>query len=98
MPGTEKVITLEPGDVLGRYGEIGDASNYVTKPGADPSSLSLPPTTDPTIYQEFEVVKEIPETIQSEIAAWVDSEGGGLQYELPLPIKELIEQGYIVPK
>ena len=98
VPGTEEVIALQPGDILGRYGEIRDASNYVTQPGVDPSSLSLPPTTDPSIYQEFEVVKENPDTIQSEIAAWGDSEGGGLQYELPMPIKELIEKGYIVPR
>lgn len=44
------------------------------------------------------VVKEIPQTIQSKIAAWGDSVGGGVQYELPMPIKELIRKGYIVPK
>lgn len=65
--------------------------------GADPSKLSLPPTTDPKIYQEFVVVKEIPQTIQAEIAPWGDSVGG-LQYELFVPIKVLIREGYIVPK
>ena len=98
VPGTEKIISLKPGDILGRYGKIGDKSNFVTQTGADASKLSLPPNTNPSIYQEFVVVKEIPNTVQAEIAAWGDSSGGGLQYELPMPIKQLIKEGYIVPK
>ena len=98
VPGTEINMSLKPGDTLGRYGSIGDKSNFVTETGADASKLSLPPNTDPAIYQEFEVIKEIPNTIQAEIAAWGDSAGGGLQYELPMPILQLIKEGYIVPK
>ncbi|MDE7352033.1 MAG: TNT domain-containing protein [Acetatifactor sp.] len=60
--------------------------------------MSLPPNIDPSIYQEFEVIKEIPGTIQAEIAPWGGSVGGGIQYELPLPIRQLIKEGYIVPK
>lgn len=96
--GTEVNMTLKPGDTFGRYGNIGEKSNFVTQTGTDASKLALPPNTDPTIYQEFEVIKEIPETIQSEIAPWGDSPGGGLQYELPKPILQLIKEGYIVPK
>ncbi|WP_423240950.1 glycohydrolase toxin TNT-related protein [Eubacterium ventriosum] len=32
------------------------------------------------------------------MAAWGGSPGGGLQYELSLPIKQLIKEGYIIPK
>lgn len=96
--GTEKTMSLKPGDIIGRYGIIGDKSKFVTQTGADPSKLSLPPTTDPKIYQEFVVVKEIPQTIQAKIAPWGNSVGGGIQYELSIPIKELIREGYIVPK
>ena len=95
---TEQTISLKPGTVLGRYGHIGDNSNFVTQAGADPDKLSLPPNTDPAIYQEFIVVKEIPQSVQAEIAAWGNSKGGGLQYKLPMPIKELIRRGYIVPR
>lgn len=98
VPGTEVNMTLKPGDTLGRYGNIGEKSHFVTQTGADTSKLALPPDTNPTIYQEFEVVKEIPETIQAEIAPWGGSVGGGLQYELPKPILQLIKEGYIVPK
>ena len=98
VPGTEVNITLKSGDTLGRYGNIGDKSNFVTQTGADASKLALPPNTDPAIYQEFKVVKEIPGAIQAEIAPWGGSTGGGLQYELPMPILQLIREGYIVPR
>ncbi len=95
VPGTEQNVTLKPGDVVGRYGEVGKDSDFVTQPGADPDTLSLPPTTDPNIYQEYIVVKEIMNTIQSEIAPWGGSPGGGMQYKLPMPIQELILQKYL---
>ena len=98
VPGTEKVTTLKPGQTLGRYGEVGNKSNFVTKPGASADTLSLPPNTNPNIYQEYVVVKPIPQAVQAKIAPWGGSAGGGTQYELPFPIKQLIRDGYIVPK
>ena len=77
---------------------IGLKSDFVVQTGANASKLALPPNTDSNIYQEFEVVKEIPKTIQSRVAPWGGSAGGGLQYELPMPILQLIKEGYIVPK
>ncbi|PHU33908.1 hypothetical protein CSX01_12825 [Pseudobutyrivibrio ruminis] len=98
VPGTEVNITLKQGKSLGRYGAIGPESNFVTETGADANKLSLPPTADPNVYQEFEVIKEIPDTTQAVIAKWGGSDGGGLQYELPKPILQLIREGYLVPK
>lgn len=98
VSGTETTISLKEGDTVGRYGSISDQSVYVTQPGVDPDTLSLPPTTDPSTYQEFLVVKEISQTIQSEVAAWGGSIGGGLQYKLPYSIQELIRKGFMVPK
>lgn len=38
--------------------------------------LSLPPNTESSIYQKFVAIKEIPNIVQAEIAAWGDSTGG----------------------
>jgi len=95
VAGTEVTITLQPGQTLGRYGTISDNSNFVTAPGANPSSLSLPPNTSGSIYSEYQVIKQIPNTVQSTVAPWGGSTGGGLQYQLPMPIQQLINDGYI---
>ncbi|WP_373730652.1 glycohydrolase toxin TNT-related protein [Bacteroides heparinolyticus] len=95
ISGTEKIITLEPNMKLGRYGEVKPNSCYTTETGVNPDKLSLPPTTDPTIYSEYIVRKPIPNTTQAKIAPWGDSPGGGKQYKLAEPISKLEEQGYI---
>lgn len=81
IKGTEKNINLKPRKTIGRYGNIGDKSNFVTKTGTNPNRLALPPNT-----------------IQGKIAVWGGSPGGGIQYKLPMPIKQLIREGYIIPK
>lgn len=95
IPGTEKVITLDTGKILGRYGEIKPNSDFVTQSGANPTKLSLPPWTNPTTYTQLKVIKDIPNVIESVIAPWADSEGGGLQYQLPQTINSLILNGYL---
>lgn len=74
-------VTLKQGNSFGRYGNIGDKSNFVTQTGADANKLSLPPNTDPAIYQEFTVLKEIPNTTQAKIRAWGMSNSGGQQFD-----------------
>ena len=93
--GTEKKITLKTNTVVGRFGEVKENSKFVTQTGVDPEKLSLPPDTDPASYSEFIVTKPIPNVTQAEIAPWGDSPGGGIQYLLPRPIKELEAGGYL---
>ena len=95
IPGTEKAITLQSGQTLGRYGEIGAKSNYVTAPGVSPNSLSLPPNTNTAVYSEIKVLKPIPGVTQSIVAPWGGSAGGGIQYQLPKPLEVLRMEGYI---
>lgn len=93
VAGTEKTITLKIGTILGRYGS--DKGYYVTNPGADPTTLSLSPTTDLTHYTEYIVKRDIQGVISATIAPWFDQPGGGVQYLLPKMIKILVEKGYI---
>jgi len=95
VPGTEKIVELPVGTIVGRYGGTTDSSIYVTQAGTPPEKLSLPPTSDKTVYEEYQVVKSIPNTIESQVAPWGDEPGGGIQYKLPEPIHMLIMKGYL---
>jgi hypothetical protein len=97
VPGTEKTITLQPGQTLGRYGGIGPESDYATTPGATPKSLALPPNTSASVYTEIKILKPIPGVIQSNIAEWPigSGTGGGIQYQLPMPLQMLKYLEYI---
>ena len=97
VPGTEKMVILQPGYELGRYGNIGSKSNYVTDTGTAPNSLALPPGTSPSTYTKIKVLKPIPGVIQSTIAEWPEGSGsgGGTQYQLPKPLEILKMEGYI---
>ena len=95
VKGTEKAVTLQPGQKLGRYGGYSKTSDFVSAPGATADSLSLPPNTNISIYQEFEVLKPIPGATQSTVAPWGNFAGGGTQFKLPMTIEDLIFNGYI---
>ena len=93
--GTEINQTLEVGTKIGRYGEIGPNSSFVTDTISTASELSLPPWTDPSTYQEFTVIKPITNVLGAEVEAWAGSSGGGIQYILPQTIIELQQEGFI---
>ncbi len=95
VKGTEKIVTLKAGTVLGRYGEPNPNSDFVTEAGADASRLSIPPWTDTSTYIEYIVIQDIDGVIMSEVAPWGGSTGGGIQYVLPQPILDLINK-YLV--
>jgi len=97
VPGTERTVTLEAGQTLGRYGEIRADSNFVTTSGASPNSLALPSNTNPTVYTEIQVLKPIPGVTQATVTEWPigSGTGGGLQYQLPMSLETLKALGYI---
>lgn len=90
VPGTEKNVTLQPGQVVGRYGEIKPKTVFTTDPNASSKSLSLPPNTSPSTYTEIQVLKPI-EVKQATIAEWPigSGNGGGTQYVFPRPLSDL---------
>ncbi len=95
VPGTENLITLKTGQVLSRYGDIKATSDFLTQNGANPTELSLPPWTNPEVLTKFKVLKDISNVIESEVAPWAGSQGGGIQYQLPDTINDLIMNGYL---
>ena len=93
VPGSEKMVTLRKGSEFGRIGA--NSGSYVAPPNTSPERLALKPGTDVSVYNEYRVIKDIPQVQQAEVAAWFDMPGGGVQYKLPASINELMEMGYI---
>lgn len=56
---------------------------------------AVAPGTDQRPYSQFEVVKPIEAVEEGKIAPWFDEPGGGIQYEMPDSIANLIEEGYL---
>tara|TARA_R110002096_G_scaffold156782_22_gene321566 strand:+ start:3528 stop:3731 length:204 start_codon:yes stop_codon:yes gene_type:complete len=54
------------------------------------SSLNRP-------LQEYEVILPLPNVNLGKAASWFGQPGGGIQYQLPMGIDELTEQGFIKP-
>lgn len=95
-------ITLKPGDKFDRYGgwvdENGvfqDKGNFVAQDGVPYTERALPKGTDSKPYHRYEVIKEIPHTKKGEAIPWFGEKGGGVQYEIPEHINDLIKDGYI---
>ena len=97
VSGTEAKTTLQKGQVIGRYGNASNTSDYLAPPGASTDSLSLPPNLDSSQYSEYIVLKPIPEAIQSTVTPWGSSTGLGIQYQVPKPILWLVDNGYLMP-
>ena len=93
VPGSEKMVTHRKGSEFGRIGA--NSGSHVAPPNTSPERLALKPGTDVAVYNEYRVIKDIPQVQQAEVAAWFDMPGGGVQYKLPASINELMEMGYI---
>lgn len=50
---------------------------------------------NPWAYHKYKVLQDIDGVTLLEIAAAFDQPGGGIQFELPLSVKALIEKGYL---
>ena len=92
--GTPIKTTLQPGTKIDRYG---DTSGIFAAPkGTSFNERSLAPGSENGPYNAYEVIR--PFDVQAGTTApWFDQPGGGMQYKLPMSVKELIMQGYIIP-
>lgn len=94
VPGTIKEgQTLSVGTIIDRYGN--KYGKYTSPVGVPYEQRALPYIENPNAYHKYKVVKPIDNVTISEIAAAFEQPGGGIQYELPSNIKQLIKDGYI---
>ncbi|MBF0576039.1 TNT domain-containing protein [Dysgonomonas sp. GY617] len=83
---------LMPNTKIDRYG--GDQGYFFSEPGTPISSRSLPPNNS-GVYNQYEVLKPIP-VQKSIITPWFGQPGGGVQYQTPVPVRVLIDKGFII--
>ena len=94
VPGTIKEEqVLDIGTVIDRYGN--QYGKYTSPVGVPYEQRALPYIENPNAYHQYEVIKPINNVTFSEIAKAFEQPGGGIQYELPSSIKQLIKEGFI---
>jgi hypothetical protein len=98
-----EITSLEIGYEFDRYGgkftgeTFSDIGNYMSPKGASFESRALPPeylTTMP--YKKYKVVKKIDNVKKGKSIPWFSQTGNGIQFQTPVNINDLLEQGYIV--
>ena len=92
LDGEAVIETLKPGTRIDRYGF--ECGTFVSPEGIPYQSRALAPGTENKPYNVYEVIKPI-EVHAGKIAPWFGEPGGGIQYELKLSVKKLIEDGFI---
>jgi hypothetical protein len=96
VPGTEKVVILQKGHKLDRFGGLG--GRYMTDFGTPADMLALTPSNNLTLTS-LQVVK--PFKVKSGIVATNDFglgvvTGGGIQYFAPNGVQHLIDLGFLI--
>lgn len=93
-PGTlTKNQTLKAGTIIDRYGS--EYGKYTAPAGASFESRALPYDNNPYMYNKYEVISDIEGVDTSTIASAFGQPGGGVQYQLPQSVKDLVNAGYL---
>ncbi|QBH02161.1 DUF4237 domain-containing protein [Xanthomonas oryzae] len=97
-----KIIDLRPGATFDRYGgridgsgEFFDTGKFVAAKDVPFEQRSLPDSSLNAPYRQYEVVKPIPGVNSGNAAPWFGKPGGGVQYQLPMSIDDLLVNGFI---
>ncbi len=85
--------TIQAGTIIDRYGSY--YGKYVSPVGIPYEQRSLPYFENVNAYHKYEVLKPINNVTQGKISAAFGQIGGGIQYELPATIKDLIRDGFL---
>ena len=86
---------LQPGSVVDRYG--GSGGTFVAPKNTPFQARSLPANFSSKPLNAYEVVKPI--NVDAGVSApWFKQPGGGVQFELPAPVQELLDSGHLRSK
>lgn len=93
-PGTlQENQTLRKGTIIDRYGS--EYGKYTSPEGTPYDSRSLPYKNNPHMYNKYRVIQDLDGVDTSTIAEAFNRGGGGIQYQLPQSVKELVKLGYL---
>ncbi len=85
--------TLKKGIIIDRYGS--KYGNYTSPVDTSFEARALPYDNNSWAYHKYEVIRDIDGITLSEIAPAFDQPGGGIQYELPDSVKNLVKNGFL---
>ena len=88
--------TLEPGSSIDRYGPR--SGTFASPVGTPFGQRSLPVSAASKPYEAYEVLKPIEGVNMGLARPWFGQPGLGVQYELPAPIQQLIDDGFLREK
>ncbi|WHA44059.1 glycohydrolase toxin TNT-related protein [Agrobacterium larrymoorei] len=92
VPGSEKVVSLRPGDMMDRFGY--DGGTYTSPIGVKYEQRALQPGTHLKPYKKFRVLKQF-DVEKSTVSPWFGDPGLGDQYKLPSTVKDLLDREFI---
>lgn len=101
--GTPSITELQPGQRFDRYGgsfkgeNFVDPGTFVSPSGVPFEQRALPPSSVTRPYQEYEVIRAIPNVSSGRALPWFGQPGGGVQHQLPMSIDDLVKQGFVRP-
>jgi hypothetical protein len=88
--GYPQEYTLAAGDyiIVDRYGR--STGKFVSPDGTEFSARSLPRAANKDDYHRYLVIKDL-RVLKGETAPWFGEKGGGIQYELPDSVQNLLD-------
>lgn len=90
---SNSTIHLHKGTVIDRYGS--KYGSYTSPVGTPFEQRALPYENNTWAYHKYKIIKDINGVTISEIASAFKQPGGGIQFELPASVDELIKEGFL---
>jgi hypothetical protein len=97
--GTPQVTSIQPGELVSRYGST--YGSFLSPANTPTWARSLPPGVANTQMNVYQVVKPIENVLGGKIASWWGEIGGGYQYYINSPygqnVQSLLDSGHLMP-
>jgi YD repeat-containing protein len=92
--GPVSVIELQPGTLIDRYGP--PRGSFVAPQGSSFAERALPSYYENSVpFFKYEVIKPIPNTVQSKVLPWFGQKGLGTQYELEKSVQWYLDNKFL---